>query len=208
LSIDRDSSTSLRHRARPSKLDVGRWTLSVLGSPVVWPVTLGADDVDILRPEVKAVSAFLSIDRDSSTSLRHRARPSKLDVGRWTLSVLPVVPLYFLTMMASRLAALATPGAFVFLVGAMAVLGRLGTAEAWSIVLTVLAAFGPSGWLAPGGWRRRAAEALLLPAAVVVTMVPSAVMRQMMVAPLVFLAAWVAWSAAVRRVPVRARASS
>ncbi|MEN8163996.1 MAG: hypothetical protein ABFS37_07700, partial [Acidobacteriota bacterium] len=106
-------------------------------------------------------------------------------------------------MTASRLAALATPGAFVFLVGAMAAVGLIGSTEGLWIALAVVTAFGPSGWLAPGGWRRRAAEALLLPAAVVVTVVPSPVMRQMMAAPLVFLAIWAAWSAAVQRAPGR-----
>ena len=81
----------------------------------------------------------------------------------------------------------------------MTALGLLGSAEGLWIALAVLAAFGPSGWMAPGGWRRRAAEALLLPAAVVVTIVPSVAMRQMMVAPLVFLACWAAWSAAIRQ---------
>ncbi len=106
-------------------------------------------------------------------------------------------------MTASRLAAWATPGAYTLLVGVMTALGLIGSTEGLWIVLAVLAAFVPSGWMAPGGWRRRAAEALLLPAAVVVTMVPSAVMRQMMVAPLVFLAAWAAWSAAIRKAPGR-----
>ncbi len=110
---------------------------------------------------------------------------------------------YSLTMRASRWAAWATPGAYTLLVGAMTVLGLIGSTEGLWIALAVLAAFVPSGWLAPGGWQRRAAEALLLPAAVAITMVPSAVMRQMMVAPLVFLAAWAAWFAAVRKAPGR-----
>lgn len=106
-------------------------------------------------------------------------------------------------MTESRWAAWAAPGAFTLLVGVMTALGLMTSSEGLWISLAVLAAFGPSGWLAPGGWRRRTAEALLLPAAVVVTMVPSVVMRQMMVAPMVVLAAWVAWSAAVRQVPGR-----
>jgi len=106
-------------------------------------------------------------------------------------------------MTASRWAALTTPGAFVLLVGAMTALGLMGSTEGFWISIAVLAAFGPSGWLAPGGWHRRAAEALLLPAAAIVILVSSAAMRQMMVAPVILLAAWAAWSGAVHRVPSR-----
>lgn len=81
--------------------------------------------------------------------------------------------------------------------------GLTGSTEGFWISMAVLAAFGPSGWLAPGGWRRRAAEALLLPAAAIVIMVSPVAMRQMMIAPLILLAAWAAWSAAVHRVPSR-----
>ncbi len=41
----------------------------------------------------------------------------------------------------------------------------------------------------------------MLPPAVILVMVGPAVMRQMMVAPLIFLGAWAAWSAAVNRLP-------
>ena len=87
----------------------------------------------------------------------------------------------------------------MLLVGAMTALGLMRSAEGLWVSFAVLAAFGPSGGLAPGGWRRRAAEALLLPVAAVAVLVSSAAIRQMMVAPMVLLAVWAAWSAGYLR---------
>ena len=91
----------------------------------------------------------------------------------------------------------------MLLVGAVTAIGLMGSSEGFWISVAVVGAFGPSGWLAPGGWRRRAAEALLLPAAAIVILVSSAAIRQMMVAPVILLAVWAAWSAAVHQISNR-----
>ncbi len=88
----------------------------------------------------------------------------------------------------------------MLLVGVMTALGLLGWSEGLWVSTAVAVGFFPSGWLAPGGWRRRAAEAFLLPIAAMEILVSSAVIRQMMVAPMIVLALWAAWSSAVHQV--------
>ncbi|MCD4748107.1 MAG: hypothetical protein K8R59_01930 [Thermoanaerobaculales bacterium] len=102
-------------------------------------------------------------------------------------------------MTAVRIRAFAAPAAFSLLAFLLAGLGKVSVAEVgWTVVAVVLA-FGPSGWIAPAGWRRWVSEALLLPTALVMTLIAEASMRQMLVPPLLLLAAWAALSAGLRR---------
>jgi hypothetical protein len=107
-------------------------------------------------------------------------------------------------MQRARLLALATPAAFIALLGLLAGLGAITADEAWWFAFAVVVGFGPSGAFAPGGWRRRGAEALLLPVAAVAVLVGEPVMRLVALAPLVFLATWAAAAAWIRAQPDRA----
>ena len=104
-------------------------------------------------------------------------------------------------MTGARVQALLPWVAFAALGAVLAGIGALPLPEAAWATASVALAFLPSGWLAPSGWRRRAAEALLLPAAYALAMVDDPTMRRMAVPPLLLLAAIGAVSAA------RARAS-
>lgn len=91
--------------------------------------------------------------------------------------------------------AFAAPAAFAVLASVLAGIGAVPSVEAIWMVASVLLAFCPSGLAAPAGWRRRGAEALLIPAAYVLTMLPDPTMRRMALPPLLQLAAWAAVAA-------------
>ncbi len=99
----------------------------------------------------------------------------------------------------ARLQAVLPSAAFAVLAAALSVIGAVPAIEAWWASATVLVAFVPSGLLAPGGWRRRGAEALLIPVALAMTMLADPTMRRMALPPLLLLAAWGATAAARAR---------
>ncbi len=102
-------------------------------------------------------------------------------------------------MMALRLQSWAAPAALVFLLGVLEAVGRLAIGDAVCLSLATVLAFIPSGAVAPGGWRRRAAEASLIPVGLVAVLVAGEVPRQMLLPLLIVAAAWASWAAAVRR---------
>jgi len=102
-------------------------------------------------------------------------------------------------------AAWVSPVAFVLLAAVLAGVGAVGWNEALWASLSVALVFVPTGWWAGCGVRRRAAEAMLVPVAVALTMVASVTMRWMLVPPLLLLAGWAAAAAAWDRVPERHR---
>jgi hypothetical protein len=95
--------------------------------------------------------------------------------------------------------------AFAALALALGTVGAVPTGELLWAVAGVAVAFVPSALAAPAGWRRRAAEAALFPAAWALAMVDDPTMRRMMVPPLVVLAALAATVAALRSAPERVR---
>jgi hypothetical protein len=108
-------------------------------------------------------------------------------------------------MTASRLVAAGSSLAFAVLAGTLAGLGRVPWAEAvWAAVALVLA-FVPTGWWAPAGWRRRAAEAALALPAWALVMLAGDVQRRMLLPPLLAAVAWAALAAAWPRLPERRR---
>ena len=104
-----------------------------------------------------------------------------------------------------RSLALVSPFAFVLLAAVLAGVGAVGWNEALWASLSVALVFGPTGWWNGCGARRRAAEAMLVPVAIALTMVGSVSMRWMLVPPLLLLAGWAAAATAWDRVPERRR---
>ncbi|MEW6336806.1 MAG: hypothetical protein AB1625_05325, partial [Acidobacteriota bacterium] len=102
-------------------------------------------------------------------------------------------------MTGARLQAVIPSAAFAVLAAALAVIGALPAVEAWWASAAVMCAFVPSGLIGPGGWRRRGAEALLLPAALAMTMLADPTMRRMALPALLLLASWGAAAAACTR---------
>jgi hypothetical protein len=98
-----------------------------------------------------------------------------------------------------RLLAMAAPLAFAILAATLAAAGAISAAEALWASVSVVAAFGPSGWLDCAGWNRRGAEALLAPVAIALTLIDDPTMRRMLLPPLLVLAALAAAAAALRR---------
>ncbi len=94
---------------------------------------------------------------------------------------------------------------FAALAAVMACVGAVPAVESALAALAAAAALLPSGWLAPGGWRRRAAEAAVLPAAFALVMVADPTLRRMVLPPLLALAALAAAAAALQRTAGRAR---
>ncbi|HVN30908.1 MAG TPA: hypothetical protein VMT45_02885 [Thermoanaerobaculaceae bacterium] len=92
-------------------------------------------------------------------------------------------------MIPARVQALLPGVAFAVLGVVLAAIGAIPPREAIWAAASVLAAFLPTGWVAASGWRRRAAEALLLPAAYALVMVDDPTMRRMALPPLLILAA-------------------
>ncbi len=97
------------------------------------------------------------------------------------------------------LPAFASTGGFAVLAAALAVTGELPVGDAAAAVLAVVAGFGATGWYAPVGWRRRAAEAALVPAAAVLMLVGDLAMARMLLPPLLIFAAAAAFLAARAR---------
>jgi len=101
----------------------------------------------------------------------------------------------------ARVLAASSVAAFAALALALGAAGAVPAAELLWAVAGVAAAYLPSAAIAPGGWRRRAAEAALLPAAYALVMVADPTMRRMIVPPLLVLAALAAATAALRTAP-------
>jgi hypothetical protein len=95
----------------------------------------------------------------------------------------------------TRSEALGAPVAFGLLACSLAAVHAIGGGEATWAAAAVAAAFLPSGWLAPATWRRRLAEATLLPAGYALAMVGDPTMRRMVfVVVLVLGAAAACWA--------------
>jgi hypothetical protein len=88
---------------------------------------------------------------------------------------------------------------FALLGTCMAMVGGAPAAEVAWAVASVGAALLPSGWVAPAGWRRRGAEALVLPAAFALVMVADPTQRRMVLPALLLLPALAAVAAAASR---------
>jgi hypothetical protein len=92
---------------------------------------------------------------------------------------------------------------FVLLLAAVTSAGRLPLSEALWMSASAIVAFLPSGRMAGSGWRRRAAEASLIPAAATLLLVPDLTLLRMLVPPLLSFAAVAAAIAALGRVSLR-----
>ncbi len=95
------------------------------------------------------------------------------------------------------LPALAAPAAFAALALALAAVGAVPWEQAGWAAAAALAAFVPSAFAAPAGWRRRGAEALLLPAGYVLAMVGGEAARASLAAVALAIAAAAAAAAAL-----------
>jgi len=104
-----------------------------------------------------------------------------------------------------RVTAWASSLAFALLAAVLAVLGAISVSEAMWASASVALAFVPTGWWGGAGFRRRAAEAALVPAAFALTMVGGTAMRRMLVPPLVLIAVWTAVAVAWERTPAHRR---
>jgi len=93
--------------------------------------------------------------------------------------------------------------ALVALAALLAAAGRLSSSDAAWAAASVLVAFLPTGWHAPVGWKRRAAEATLLPVAAALLLVSDLTIRRMVLPPLLVAAATAAVLAALPRTPAR-----
>ena len=105
----------------------------------------------------------------------------------------------------SRLVAVSSSLAFAVLCGTLAAVGRIPWVEAAWAATSVVLIFAPTAWWSPVGWRRRAAEAVLVFPAWALVMLANPVQRRMLLPPLLAVAAWAALSAAWPRVPVERR---
>ena len=103
----------------------------------------------------------------------------------------------------TRFQAIGPPLAFLLLAGVLVGIGTLGLGEAAWAAAAVMAGWLPSGWLAPARWRRRLAEATLLPLGYAITMVADPTLRRMAVPVLLVLAVsctyWAAAASCSRR---------
>ena len=99
----------------------------------------------------------------------------------------------------SRAIAVAAPAAFAVLAATLAAVGAIPVIEAVWASASILAAFVPSGLVDRSGWRRRAAETLIVPVAFTLTLVGDPTMRRMLVPPLLVAAAFAAAVSALRR---------
>lgn len=81
----------------------------------------------------------------------------------------------------------------------LAALGALPAVDAAWISVSVLAAFLPTGWAAPVGWKRRAVEGSLVPVAACLLLVADLTLRRMLLSPLLLVASCAAILAALPR---------
>ncbi len=95
--------------------------------------------------------------------------------------------------------------AYALLAAVLAAVGAWAWDEAVAAALAVALAFLPSGWWAPTGARRRAAEAVVLLPALAMVLLADPTLRRMAVPPLLVLAALAATSAAMQRTAPRFR---
>ena len=86
--------------------------------------------------------------------------------------------------------------AFAILGGVLAATGLVPCRETLAASLAIAGAFLPAAWLAPAGFRRRAAELAILPAAFALTLIADPAQRAMALPPLLVLAALAAVAAA------------
>ena len=93
--------------------------------------------------------------------------------------------------------------ALAVLAAVLAAAGRLPFSDAAWAAASALAAFLPSGWQSPIGWKRRAAETTLLPIAAALLLVSDLTIRRMLLPPLLVAAATAAVLAALPRTPAR-----
>jgi len=87
----------------------------------------------------------------------------------------------------------------------LAASGRVSEVDAAWTTISVCVAFGPSGWYAPIGWRRRLAEMSLIPVAAALLLVADPTLRRMLIAPLLAVAATAAVLAAEPKTEARRR---
>lgn len=90
------------------------------------------------------------------------------------------------------------PMSCVGVVAAIATAGRISVQEGLWVAAAVLLAFGPSALQTTSAVRRRFAESLLIPLALVLMIYDAPAQRMMLACPVLLLAAWAAWHAAVR----------
>ncbi len=102
-----------------------------------------------------------------------------------------------------RLPAWASAAAFVALALVLAGIDAIPMNDAAWMSASALLGLVPSGWVAPVGWRRRAAEACLIPAAAALMLVGDLALRRMLVPPLLTVVAAAALVAALARTPQR-----
>ena len=101
----------------------------------------------------------------------------------------------------ARVLAAASVAAFAALMLALGFAGAVPAPELLWATASAAVAFLPTAIIAPAGWRRRAAELTLLPAAYAIALVADPTMRRVIVPPLLVLAALAAVAAAMRAVP-------
>jgi hypothetical protein len=104
-----------------------------------------------------------------------------------------------------RLQALGPAAAFAALAWVTAGTGRVPAIESVVAALSLALALVPSGWLAPAGWRRRAAEATVLPVGFALVLMGEPTLRQMALPPLLVIAALATAVAALRGADARGR---
>jgi hypothetical protein len=102
-----------------------------------------------------------------------------------------------------RLPAWASVAAFVALAGVLVVIGAVPTSDAVWAAVSALFGLVPSGWCAPVGWRRRAAEACLIPVVATLMLQGDLAVSRMLVPPLLTVAAVAALAAALVKAPRR-----
>lgn len=101
------------------------------------------------------------------------------------------------------LPAWASASGFVTLAGVLAAIGALPMVDAAWMSASALLALVPTGWFAPVGWRRRLAEACLIPAAGLLMLVGDLSIRRMLLPPLLTIAAVATLVAALAVTPRR-----
>ncbi|MGV8041743.1 MAG: hypothetical protein AB2L07_17340 [Thermoanaerobaculaceae bacterium] len=106
-------------------------------------------------------------------------------------------------MLVMRVCAGSSAVAFAVLAAVLAATDLISSPEALAAALAVAAAFLPSAWLAPAGFRRRAAELALLPPAFALALLADPAQRALALPPLLLLAALAATLAARSRLDSR-----